>query len=865
MTGCHRPRISVLVPTREEAGNIDRLLHEVLALARMASLDLEVIVIDDGSRDGTRELVRAWETTHPVTLIARDGERGLATAVLAGACRARGDVVVVMDADFSHPPERIGDLAGPILDGSSDMVIGSRYVPGGSTPGWALRRRIASRAAASVARIMTDARDPLSGFFAIRRDLLLEAGRNATGFKIGLEVLLRAGDGLRVKEVPIAFKDRSAGRSKLDLRVMMLFLKQLAHLAGCSAGAPLVPACLAGIVVDLCAFHAFLAAGESLAYAHVAALLLAFVPMSIILSGCIPRSQSAAPPGTLRLVLALGTVALLSASLRGGLLGIFVRGWGWHPSLALLPAMLIGWAVVYIGCAFLVFSTPGSESAARRRAGAVAALVYVVVLRLAYMNLVDLIPQEAYYWNYSQHMELSFLDHPPMTALLIRVGSQLFGHTELAVRMGAVSCWGAAAVFSYLLARNLVDRSAAFRVLFLLGALPFFFGMGFLMTPDAPVVAFWAGSLHFLERALIAGKGRAWIGVGVCLGLGLISKYPILLLCPAALLFVLMDSRSRRWLLRPEPYLALVIALVLFAPVILWNYQNDWVSFRFQSVRRLSAPVRFELPELLGSMILLVTPLGLMAFWLGIRKRRPALVSPCGGAAPALESRGRLFVLAFTLVPLAIFVLASLRSETKFQWTGPVWLAGLPAMALGVLPGPGRVESWLAVRWRPALVGLVALYGVGLHVASFGLPGIPLPTNYYFMSWKDLGRQVEDIELEVIEQTGAEPLIVGLDKYHLSSELAFYDPALDGAFETAGMHLFHKASLMYALWFPEATQAGKSLVLVSPDRKDMTRKDVLEKLERLEPVRELTVRRGDSVVGTYYARVGHGYRPGPEF
>jgi len=225
------PSVSVLVPTLDEADNVDRLLGGILEHARAASLDLEVIVIDDGSRDGTREIVRGWERDHPVTLLCRDGKRGLATAVLAGAARARSDVVVVMDADLSHPPERIPDLVRPVLDGSSDMVIGSRYVAGGSTPGWPLSRRIVSRAAAGAARMLVSARDPLSGYFAVRRDILVAAGRETTGWKIGLEVLLRGGRGLRFLEVPIVFTDRTAGKSKLGPGVMIAYARQLASLA----------------------------------------------------------------------------------------------------------------------------------------------------------------------------------------------------------------------------------------------------------------------------------------------------------------------------------------------------------------------------------------------------------------------------------------------------------------------------------------------------------------------------------------------------------------------------------------------------------------------------------------------------------
>jgi dolichol-phosphate mannosyltransferase len=213
-------RVSVVLPTLDEAENIDRVLSEIIAAGEKASLDLEVIVVDDGSADGTRERVRAWESRDPrVRLLAREGERGLAQAVLAGSAAATGEVVVVMDADLSHPPEVVPVLAEAVLGKACAMAIGSRYLPGGSTPGWPLKRRLFSRGAAALAGLLVDARDPCSGFFATRRATLLAAGREARGFKIGLEVLAGLTPDARILEVPITFRDRAHGASKLGAGV----------------------------------------------------------------------------------------------------------------------------------------------------------------------------------------------------------------------------------------------------------------------------------------------------------------------------------------------------------------------------------------------------------------------------------------------------------------------------------------------------------------------------------------------------------------------------------------------------------------------------------------------------------------------
>jgi len=213
--------VSIVVPTLNEAENIEPLVRQVMANAPASS---EIIIVDDGSTDGTPAAVRSVAENYPVHLLQRENPTlGLSGAVIAGACTARGDILVVMDADLSHPPQEIASLVGPVMAGRADMVIGSRYVPGGSTPGWPLLRRILSRVAAGVAYPLTGIHDSMCGFFAIRRTLLLELTPNATGFKIAFEAIVNGGRSLRVIEVPIAFRDRARGASKMNAAVALLF------------------------------------------------------------------------------------------------------------------------------------------------------------------------------------------------------------------------------------------------------------------------------------------------------------------------------------------------------------------------------------------------------------------------------------------------------------------------------------------------------------------------------------------------------------------------------------------------------------------------------------------------------------------
>ncbi len=214
-------RVAVVVPTLNEAENVEPLVRQIMQHVPDCA---EIIIVDDLSTDGTQDRVRALAQTFPVRLLERENPTlGLAGAVIAGARAAAAEILVVMDADLSHPPEEIGHLVAPLRIGDADMVIGSRYIKGGTTPGWPLSRRIMSRAAGTMAFPLTGVHDSMAGFFAIRRVHLLEVAAAATGFKIAFELIVHEKRKLRVREIPIAFHDRAHGVSKMNLRVAMLF------------------------------------------------------------------------------------------------------------------------------------------------------------------------------------------------------------------------------------------------------------------------------------------------------------------------------------------------------------------------------------------------------------------------------------------------------------------------------------------------------------------------------------------------------------------------------------------------------------------------------------------------------------------
>ena len=225
------PTVSVVVPTYNERDNLAPLIDR-LRRTYEHNPPPTLIVVDDNSPDGTAAHARALSREYPIEVVVRATERGLASAVIAGLARATSDIVIVMDADLSHPPERIPALVDALRDPAVNMAIGSRFVPGGSVDlDWPLHRRVVSLIGRWLAAPLAPrgVRDIASGFFAVRRaDLQLNRLR-PIGYKIALELIVRHRWN-NVAESPIRFSDRRAGQTKLNLAEHSRYLRHLARL-----------------------------------------------------------------------------------------------------------------------------------------------------------------------------------------------------------------------------------------------------------------------------------------------------------------------------------------------------------------------------------------------------------------------------------------------------------------------------------------------------------------------------------------------------------------------------------------------------------------------------------------------------------
>ncbi|MBM3206488.1 glycosyltransferase family 2 protein [Candidatus Pacearchaeota archaeon] len=219
--------LSVVIPTYNEKENIVILINNLKKKFNKNRINGEIIIVDDNSPDGTGDLLDyISKKDKKVRVIHRTGKLGLSSAVLAGFKISKSKVLAVMDADLSHPSDSINKMYSLIKDEDVDIVIGSRYVKGGNIVGWGNYRKILSKGATFLARVFTNIKDPMSGFFMIKKECLNGIKINPKGFKILLEIIVKAKYS-KIKEVPIIFTNRVHGKSKAGIKEIIYYLRNL--------------------------------------------------------------------------------------------------------------------------------------------------------------------------------------------------------------------------------------------------------------------------------------------------------------------------------------------------------------------------------------------------------------------------------------------------------------------------------------------------------------------------------------------------------------------------------------------------------------------------------------------------------------
>jgi dolichol-phosphate mannosyltransferase len=635
---------------------------------------------------------------------------------------------------------------------------------------------------------------------------------------------------------------------------------------------------LCAVIADFGLLRLLDRAGCAVTTAHSASFLVVLLGVFLLFSRIAakyPQQGRQGASGRSRMYGQVLLVLLAMLFLRGGLFALLLAQFSLsHPLVIGIEALSV--TVTWL---LMVLVLPEDSSVRftlyRNRAGIFMIVAYSVLLRLVYLGGAELIQEEAYYWNYAQHPALGYLDHPPFVAWLITFGTGIFGDNEFGVRIGAYACWLGTAWFAWQYTRMLFTSRVALGSLLFVSVLPVFFGTGLLMTPDAPLITFWAGSLYFLYRALVQGRRYCWIGAGICLGLGLLSKYTIVLLGPAVVAYMLIEPRARKWFFSPLPYLAALIAVTLFLPVIIWNYQHDWASFLFQSQRRIADVTEFSFHVLIVSIMGLLTPVGMWAVFASVLPQQVTLFKQRWREADGAANYR--FMVIMAAVPLSVFIFFSLFKQVKFSWTGPLWLAVLPLLALVVMErGCDKVKQLAMIRraWPGTIVFFMLFYGCFLHSFALGLPGVPLFGEPFLIGWQDLAARLEQKIADIERETGVKPIVAGMDRYRTASGLAFYRNMIatgsdaaqrrDLLGETTSRNLFDLDGLMYGYWTHPQAWAGRSVILISYNKRHLRPERLLPFAREIHDVEEFHYRKLGKPAGPIYYRVLTGYTPSPD-
>jgi 4-amino-4-deoxy-L-arabinose transferase-like glycosyltransferase len=368
------------------------------------------------------------------------------------------------------------------------------------------------------------------------------------------------------------------------------------------------------------------------------------------------------------------------------------------------------------------------DSSAVRQWLAIAALIAAMtLLRVIYAGAIDLRTDEAYYWTWSKENVLSFLDHPPMIAWFIRFGTAIFGDTNLGVRFAGILAMLITQLLLADIVRRVTDDFRAVVLALLMPEAALYYGLLMAkVSPDVALIPFALAMMWSLVRLNESGDGRWWLAAGVFAGLALLSKLTAVMLLPAVAAFMLVPDWRRRWLLSPYPWAAALIAIVLFLPVLIWNSQHDWASFKFQFVR---ATATHELSlrtvgdfiglqfGLVGFILLPVVLSGLaLTAWRGYRR---------GDAVAILLSTA-------VIVPFGYFLLKSLTLRVGDTWPMFMWPVGFAAVAINIAMLPR--EGW------PAWMIKSTIAWANAAIAS-GIVFVVLVFLYYVVSpWNFIGR-----------------------------------------------------------------------------------------------------------------------------
>ncbi|MCX7918491.1 MAG: glycosyltransferase family 39 protein [bacterium] len=531
--------------------------------------------------------------------------------------------------------------------------------------------------------------------------------------------------------------------------------------------------------------------------------------------------------------------------------------------------ILFGWVVGFISAMIVLKLLAGLDWTSRSNEKTLLGIKYsylltfililITLFRLQYIQggKLDLSAEEAQYWNWSRHLDCSYYSKGPMVAYWIYLWTKLCGNTAFAIRLGAVSIAVVLSYITYRFTERMFGNSlVAFYTVLIMNLIPLYSAGAVLMTTDILLQLFWGLTVYLLYLGITQKKSVYWYLGGICIGLGLLSKYTMGLLIPALFLFFMFSREPRYWLKRKEPYLSLLIGFIVFSPVIYWNYLHNWISFRhITELSKVTHGIKFTFGyffEYLGSQIGILTPwfFGAMvyAWW--------KYWSPSLETQPMLNKVPVYWYLWCTSAPIFLtFLVKSVQGKVQANWAAPAYYTGL-MLTVAVFDRKFKDAKTKQQKNLIALLTwisiiLTALLVLLLHKPDYVRKLIPLKAKYdvtnRLRGWHELGEQVGQVQFEILAETNGKQVFIFSDSYQVASELAFYVP---GQPETYCINLGRRMN-QYDIWNGWNKLLGQNALYITDNQKQFNEK-IINVFEQCYLARTVPIYREKELVREFF-------------
>ena len=381
------------------------------------------------------------------------------------------------------------------------------------------------------------------------------------------------------------------------------------------------------------------------------------------------------------------------------------------------------------------------------------------LFRFLLLPFVELMPQDAYYYMYSQHLAFSYYDHPGMIGYMLRLFTEIFGQSVYVMKLTDFTLTSFTIFSFYKLSSLFLSRQRLWKSMVLLTSTVFISILSFNSTPDVPLILFWTLSIICLYKAVFEEKKWYWIFGGIAMGLAFNSKYTALLLQFGMLFFLFFSNKHRKLLISPWLWTSFLISLAVAFPVWWWNYHNEFASFIFQSSERTNIIGKFEIKPtfFLGAIglqiVLLIPVLFYVLIILLFKYIKKALLKF------SLPTEKILFLFAFFIPTFTGFLIISPIYWIKLNWMLPSYITGVIIAGIFISKRLLKIQIIVSIIFHIAIATQLIFYL------------IPIKSDDTFVGWKELS-----IEIEKLQKRYPNTFIFSADSYKTSAALSFYLP-----------------------------------------------------------------------------------------